>query len=330
MPAGTTDPTVVRQGILPGYAGGTRLGVVPTSPSPTMAVTVAGGPGVVSRAGQGPYICAVDAAVNVDIAAANATNPRIDIVILRTYDLDLGDVAPAGITLPSGQRGCATVEVVGGTPAGSPAAPATPANAIKIAEVTVPANATSIVAGNIAQHRTAAALRGGVRTLLEDDLTTAAGIYDGEMRWVTSSALPLQAWSDGLGQWRGIGGGATYQTTTVSALSNQTSDAQLTSLSIPDPGVPYRLQVTGSAEITAVVGTRADIWVTLDTVGGPGMAAGRNSSEQGNWVVTYAGQSGELTGAHTVILKGARAYGTGAWATTTNFGYLGVRLLPAP
>jgi hypothetical protein len=69
---------------------------------------------------------------NVTITAASATNPRIDVIY----------VTSAG-----------ALSVVTGTAAASPVAPAVPASGVKLAEVTVPANAATIVAGNIADKR---------------------------------------------------------------------------------------------------------------------------------------------------------------------------------
>jgi hypothetical protein len=46
------------------------------------------------------------------------------------------------------------VNVVAGTPAGSPSAPATPANSISLATIAVAAGATTIVTANITDTRT--------------------------------------------------------------------------------------------------------------------------------------------------------------------------------
>jgi hypothetical protein len=70
-----------------------------------------------------------DATENRAVATADTTNPRKDRVILRV------SVA----TNPDGSSGnVGTVEVLTGTPAGSPSAPAEPSNAITLAIIDVP------------------------------------------------------------------------------------------------------------------------------------------------------------------------------------------------
>lgn len=94
---------------------------------------------------QGAYFAYNDAALQVPIAVADPTNPRIDTVILRIYD---DEVTPgAGFAV--------AVEVVRGTPAAGPVAPALPRDCIPLANVAVAANATGIAAGNITDRRVA-------------------------------------------------------------------------------------------------------------------------------------------------------------------------------
>lgn len=86
-----------------------------------------------------------DATVNVTVPTADATNPRIDIICLRV-DVSTDPDASAD--------NVAIIELVQGTPAGSPSAPSTPSNAIKLAEVSVPASDTTISSGQITDSRT--------------------------------------------------------------------------------------------------------------------------------------------------------------------------------
>lgn len=103
------------------------------------------------NAGQGVYVVEHQNATQVlAVAAADATNPRIDIVILRVYD-DPFD---------SSGNSYADLEVITGTPAGVPSAPAVPSSAIKLAEVAVAAGATGIVDANITDARAEAAASG--------------------------------------------------------------------------------------------------------------------------------------------------------------------------
>lgn len=97
-----------------------------------------------------------DGVANLTVTSANATNPRVDYVVLRYNDTAIP--AGSGGNLP-------TLEVLPGTStAGAQAtgpvgagyltgAPALPNDALLLAAFTVPAAATSIVAANIADRR---------------------------------------------------------------------------------------------------------------------------------------------------------------------------------
>ncbi|WP_459997318.1 hypothetical protein, partial [Paradesulfitobacterium aromaticivorans] len=73
-----------------------------------------------------------DATPALAVTAADATNPRIDIVY----------VSSAGV-----------ISYLAGTPAASPAAPATPTDGFLLAQISVAANATTVVAANITDKR---------------------------------------------------------------------------------------------------------------------------------------------------------------------------------
>lgn len=115
--------------------------------TPNMSVNVAAGQAVVDGtqvgATQGTYVGTNDATANLSIAAADPTNPRIDIVVAQFED-----------SVYSGANNDFKLAVVTGTPAPSPSPPATPANAMVLAQVAVAANASSITNGNITDKRT--------------------------------------------------------------------------------------------------------------------------------------------------------------------------------
>jgi hypothetical protein len=112
-----------------------------------LGVSVADGRCVIAgteNAYQGTYYCENRGAATVALAGANATNPRIDLIVACVRDsVYSGSAASDGFT----------IEAVTGTAAASPVAPATPANSIVLARVTVPAGVTNIVAGNIVDTR---------------------------------------------------------------------------------------------------------------------------------------------------------------------------------
>lgn len=100
---------------------------------------------------QGLYTVVNDAAIAnaVTCAAADATNPRLDQVVLKVTDSqDLGDASDV-----------ATLEVLTGTPTGGATldnrsgAAALTNNRLRIADVLVPATATNLTAANVRDRR---------------------------------------------------------------------------------------------------------------------------------------------------------------------------------
>lgn len=117
-----------------GAASGVRAG----TPSTTVTLTgasattwnVAAHSGVVDAetAIAGPYLYATDGSDTGTITAANATNPRIDIIYVQINDTDQDG---------SGLRG-GVVGYLAGTAAATPSAPAAPARSIVLANISVP------------------------------------------------------------------------------------------------------------------------------------------------------------------------------------------------
>lgn len=102
-------------------------------------------------AGQGVYIVEhQNATQTLVIAASHPTLPRIDIVVLRVYDT----------AFDASGNSYADLEVITGTAAASPTAPAVPATAIKLADVAVAAAATAITNANITDTRADAKTNG--------------------------------------------------------------------------------------------------------------------------------------------------------------------------
>lgn len=129
----------------PGLANTGDL-VVAAHGTPNMTVDIAAG-GVwiagTSVATQGSYFLYNDASLSVAIAAADPTNPRIDLIVAVIRD-NAEDA--------SGSTDARIIAVTG-TPAGSPVAPSAPASSIVLAQVAVAALTTTIVSGNITDKR---------------------------------------------------------------------------------------------------------------------------------------------------------------------------------
>lgn len=94
------------------------------------------------QANMGTYQAFNDASVTLAVATANPTNPRIDLVCATVRD-----------AYYTGAYNDIIIQVVAGTPAGSPVAPSLPANSISLATIAVGAAVLSIGSGNITDTR---------------------------------------------------------------------------------------------------------------------------------------------------------------------------------
>lgn len=128
-----------------GIIGSSSLAVTPNSPA-GMSVRVATGWCAIvgtTQANMGTYTVFNDAVDTLTVTTADPTNPRIDRVVVTVRD-----------AYYSGAFNDVIFQVIAGTPAGSPVAPATPANSISLATIAVAAAATQINAGDITDTRT--------------------------------------------------------------------------------------------------------------------------------------------------------------------------------
>lgn len=122
----------------------TSLAVTENSPA-GMSVRVAAGWAAIvgtTQANMGTYVGYNDDTVVLGVTTANPTNPRIDRVCMTVND-----------AYYTGSLNNVVLQVVAGTPAGSPVAPATPANSISLATVAVAAGATALTNANITDTR---------------------------------------------------------------------------------------------------------------------------------------------------------------------------------
>jgi hypothetical protein len=158
------DPFGVRSGVRPSI-GITRV----TATSTTWTVKAhAGILDLAAAMEAGPYAYAVNADVTGAVTAADATNPRVDIIYLRSDDPAEAD----GSTVPVVAAG-----YLAGVPAAVPAAPATPARAMVLATVAVPASGGGAPTVSFtAPFTVAAGAPIPVRTQAERDALVA---YDG-------------------------------------------------------------------------------------------------------------------------------------------------------
>jgi len=106
-----------------------------------------------TQANMGTYMAYNDASTNLAITAANASNPRIDLVVITVND-----------AYYTGTLNNVSFQVIAGTPAASPTVPATPANSLALGQIAVGAGVTSILTANITNTATQATSSIGLST----------------------------------------------------------------------------------------------------------------------------------------------------------------------
>jgi hypothetical protein len=129
-----------------GIIGSASLAITQNSPA-GMSVRVAAGWAAVvgtTQANMGVYTFYNDGTTTLSVTTADPTNPRIDLVCATVRD-----------AYYSGAFNDVIFQVVAGTPAGSPVAPALPANSISLATIAVGAGVTQINTANITDTRVA-------------------------------------------------------------------------------------------------------------------------------------------------------------------------------
>lgn len=297
----TGDTMAVRSGVLPHQwddANSVTTLRVQQRATAEMAVDVLGGPYVVVREGQGPYLGWAQESVRVPIATADDSNPRIDTVYAWVGDqLNFEDIDPVHGPV---------VDVVPGV-AHNPPSPNTddlPDGAEVLSYVTVGAKVNKILDTNIQRARHSTCLTGGTRYLLEGDSITDPGRVDGEKRR-RQAASPLPAledfWDAVQEKWRGTTP-ITFSAAFPGASGSTSGSARLTviSFAVPDPGWPYKVETSGTVRIT---GGTCNLYCSVNN--GPFSSAITSflSGDPGGSRYLVPTDSGVLTGNSTVRLN---------------------------
>jgi len=146
-------------------------------------------------AGQGLYLVRhYNATQTLVVPAADGSNARIDRVILRIYD-DESD---------SSGNSYADLEIVEGTPAGTPSAPDIPDSAISLATIEVGAGVSAITDADITSTRTELVTRG---QHVETVTYTANGTFKkADYPWLRSIRVRVQGGGGGGGGAEATGG----------------------------------------------------------------------------------------------------------------------------
>lgn len=232
-----------RPGVLPrAWNGSGFTDLLVTARSTASAqVDIGAGAAVVERTGQGPYACFTETPKVLTADAADASNPRRDIVYCQLRDgaAPLSDPAPHGPVLG----------IVNGTPAATPADPALPVGAIPLARLRRDAGVNTVAVGKVDVLRRGAGI-GAHWTALEGDSAADPGAVPGELRWRWAVA-PLPAILDVWGTdnaWHGVRDIFLPEPgqTGINANFNAATTATIATIAVPDPGWAYRIVASGS------------------------------------------------------------------------------------
>jgi hypothetical protein len=130
-----------------------------------LSVTVATGMAVIqgsAAANTGAYVVTLDSVATLTCTAADTVDARIDSVCLTVTDN--GD-----------NTSTAVVQIITGTPASSPSAPSLPSNSLRLFNITVAANATTLTSGNLSDQRSYMAAAGGIKPVRSSSAYPSSG-----------------------------------------------------------------------------------------------------------------------------------------------------------
>lgn len=304
--AGWLDTGILTGSSVGVWAGVTNGAALKVTAASGMNVTVAAGSYVVpntASAVAGGYKATLAASGTLSVAASDPTNPRIDLIV--AYVSDVGTSSSFG-----------AVEIITGTPASSPTAPSAPANAVILAQVAVPANATSIVSGNIADERTFTAAAGGIVIAGKTGATALPAGFNGLMCYDPASGTFYHMSASGAKQAHVLPFAPVHTLIAPGTSVNAGTLATLASCSVTTDGntdlkitvhIPGIEQVTGSTTGNSRLNVEVEIDSTIiDLAQAACYLSGAATLTNGCDITVYTSSGAGNTpsaGTHTVALK---------------------------
>lgn len=176
-------PTVTASGAI------TDCQVQANTPTPNMGAVVNFGNYQIARSYHGIYLGSITAPVPITFAAANASNPRIDLVVIRIRDGDVDTPLP---------ERTADIVVFTGTPSATPVAPTDQLTEGDFLLASVTIWGMQVLSSDIVGHRVYAVARGGIYPASSAD--TRAGGFPGQMRYNMVSST-YEGWEAVSGAW---------------------------------------------------------------------------------------------------------------------------------
>lgn len=226
----------------------------------------------------GAYSVTVDTAATLTCQTADLVNPRVDLVCMTVTD--------NGTSSSN-----AVMQVVTGTPAPSPAAPALPSNSIALCNVAVAANATSLSSGNLTDKRPFSVASGGIMPVLNSSQYPSVGGSSMYLHDISTGRL-LRLNGSGVVEAPST---ALFAPVTASASTVETtSTTYVTVVSetvITDGNTPVKATLTFEHMTTA--GTTAGTGVTITCF--------RDTSQLGSVVKTCYGADAIVDGGSIII-----------------------------
>jgi hypothetical protein len=262
-----------------GIINSTSLLVTQNTPAGLSVVVNSGWAAIVgtTQANMGTYVTYNDASVVLSLTTADPTNPRVDLVCATVND-----------AYYTGALNNVILQVVTGTPAGSPVAPALPANSITLATVAVGAGATAITNANITDTRVLV-----TTNIPESGDISAVVAGTGLSGGGTSGSVTLS-----------INTGVTADLTTAQTLTNKTLTSPLINLGInAQTGTTYTTVLADNGKlITQTNAAAIATTIPLNSSVAYPVGAQINIAQLGAGQITVAGAVGV-----TVVSTGATA-----------------------
>jgi len=262
-----------------GIINSTSLLVTQNTPAGLSVVVNSGWAAIVgtTQANMGTYVTYNDASVVLSLTTADPTNPRMDLVCATVND-----------AYYTGALNNVVLQVVTGTPAGSPVAPALPANSITLATVAVGAGATAITNANITDTRVLV-----TTNIPESGDISAVVAGTGLSGGGSSGSVTLS-----------INTSVTADLTTAQTLTNKTLTSPLINLGInAQTGTTYTTVLADNGKlITQTNASAIATTIPLNSSVAYPVGAQLNIAQLGAGQITVAGASGV-----TVVSTGATA-----------------------